>query len=187
MTPAGEDVTVPVPFPILTTVRGMVSDANIAVTGSAPLMVTEQVVAVPEQAPVQPEKLLPEPGVSVSVTTVPEEKFELQVVPQLIPAGEEVTVPDPEPAFATDKEVVLNIAVTDCAWFMVIAQGPVPEQTELGLQPVNVLPEAGVAASVTAVPVAKVALQVVPQLMPAGDETTVPEPAPASVTERVGF
>jgi hypothetical protein len=70
---------------------------------------------------------------------------------------------------------------------MVIEQVPVPEQSELGLHPVNVLPEAGVAVSVTSVPVAKFALQVVPQLMPAGDETTVPEPAPARLTERVGF
>jgi len=70
---------------------------------------------------------------------------------------------------------------------MMTVQVPVPVQSELGLHPVNVLPVAGVAVRLTAVPVAKVALQVVPQLMPAGEETTVPEPAPARVTERSGL
>jgi len=78
-------------------------------------MVTEQVVPEPEQAPLQPVKLLPEAGASVSVTTVPDEKAELHVVPQLIPAGEDVTVPEPEPALETVREVVLKVAVTDSA------------------------------------------------------------------------
>ena len=113
--PAGEEITLPVPLPISTTVSGMVSEANVAVTDSAALMVTEQVVPEPEQAPLQPVKVLPEAGVSVNVTIVPEEKAELHVVPQLIPAGDEVTVPEPEPALETVKEVELKVAVTDSA------------------------------------------------------------------------
>lgn len=62
------------------------------------LSVTTQEAADPEHAPVQPENVLPEAGVAVSVTCVPLEKDWLQpLVPplQLIPAGLEVTVPDP--------------------------------------------------------------------------------------------
>jgi hypothetical protein len=46
-------------------------DVKLAVTDSAALMVTEQVVEVPEHPPPdQPVKVAPEIGVSVSVTTV---------------------------------------------------------------------------------------------------------------------
>jgi hypothetical protein len=50
------------------------------------------------------------------------------------------------------------------------------------LQPVNVLPAAGVAVSVTDVPELYVALHVAPQLIPAGALVTVPVPDPAFVT-----
>src|SRR5260221_10072104 len=43
-------------------------------------------------------------------------------------------------------------------------------------------PEAGAALRVTAVPCAKLALHVAPQLIPAGVLVTVPVPAPARVT-----
>ena len=53
----------------------------------------------PLQDPLQFAKELPVPGVAVSVTTVPEVKAVLQVLPQLIPVGLLVTVPEPD--FAT--------------------------------------------------------------------------------------
>ena len=56
-------------------------------------------------------------------------------------------------------------------------QGPAPLQAPL--QPVNEEPAAGVAVKVTLEPELKVALQVVPQLMPPGLLTTVPWPLPA--------
>jgi hypothetical protein len=66
-------------------------------------MVTWQ-EALPEQAPLQPEKVDPGAGAAVSVTTVPELKPALHVAPQLMPAGEDVTVPLPVPAFVTERE-----------------------------------------------------------------------------------
>jgi hypothetical protein len=74
----------------------------------------------------------------------------------------------------------LNIAVTDVLAAMVTAHVPVPLQAPD--QPANVEPVLAVAVSVTAVPLAKLALHVVPQLMPAGELAIVPVPAPALCT-----
>ena len=63
----------------------------------------------------------------------------------------------------------------------VTVQVPAPEQPP-PLQPVKVEPAAGAAVSVTAAPLAKLAAQVAPQLIPAGLLVTVPVPAPAAVT-----
>ena len=60
-----------------------------------------------------------------------------------------------------------KVAVTDLAAFIVTAQVPVAA-VQAPLQPVNLLPVAGVAVSVTTAPALKAALQVAPQLMPAG-------------------
>jgi len=51
--------------------------------------------------PVQPVKVEPAFGVAVSMTDVPESNGALQVDPQLIPGGLEVTVPLPVPALVT--------------------------------------------------------------------------------------
>src|SRR5262249_14821068 len=75
----------------------------------------------------------------------------------------------------------LKVAVTDVAAFTVTAQLPVPEQPP-PLQPVNVEPAAGVALSVTVVPLANVAEHMVPHEMPTGVLVTVPVPAPAVLT-----
>ena len=75
------------------------------------------------------------------------------------------------------------MAVTVVAAESVTVQGPVPEQP-LPLQPPKVEPAAGAAVSVTAVPLAKLAEQVAPQVIPAGELVTVPLPVPAGVTVR---
>src|SRR5207249_12302473 len=108
--------------------------------------------------------------VAVSVTTVPLVKLAEQVAPQLIPAGELVTVPLPAPAGVTVKVKVctVNVAVTVVAAESVIVHDPVPEHPP-SVQPVKVEPAAGVAVSVTTVPLAKLAEQVAPQLIPAGE------------------
>jgi hypothetical protein len=51
--------------------------------------------AVPLHAPAQPAKLQPAAGAAIRLTFVPTAKFALQTLPQLMPAGELVTVPLP--------------------------------------------------------------------------------------------
>ena len=59
---------------------------------------------VPEQPlPDQPAKVEPEAAEAVSLTLVPEEKLLVQVEPQLMPDGLEVTVPLPVPALTTER------------------------------------------------------------------------------------
>jgi hypothetical protein len=72
---------------------------NVAVAERLPRIVTVQVAELPEQAPPQPPKLEPFSGVAVRVTEDESSKAELQVAPQLIPAGAEVMVPEPSPDF----------------------------------------------------------------------------------------
>jgi len=83
-------------------------------------------------------------------------------------------------AALTLKSTVAKVAVTDWAAFIVTEHVLVPLQAPL--QPVNVEPAAGVAASVT-VPLND-AEQLVPQLIPAGLLVTVPVPEPLKVTVR---
>jgi hypothetical protein len=188
--PAGALVTVPVPVPAFVTVKAkfVVLGANVAVTLAAAVIVTTQ-VPVPEQGAPQPLNVEPVAAAAVSVTCVPLAKLDEHVAPQLIPAGALVTVPVPVPAFVTDKVkfVVLgaNVAVTLVAAVTVTTQVPVPEQG--APQPVKVDPVAGAAVSVTCVPLAKLAEQVAPQLIPAGALVTVPVPVPAFVTDKVKF
>src|SRR5439155_6091994 len=136
--------------------------------------------------PGQPVKVEPAAGVAVSVTTVPLAKLAEQVAPQVMPAGELVTVPLPVPALLAVSEKVgrAKVAVTVVAALRVTVQVPVPEQPP-PLQPVKVEPAAGVAVRVTAVPLAKLTEQVAPQLIPTGELVTVPLPVPAGVTVRV--
>ncbi len=65
---------------------------------------------VPEHPPpLQPEKVEPAAGVAVRVTAAPLEKFAEQLVPQLMPAGELVTVPLPVPAGTTARAKVCGV------------------------------------------------------------------------------
>jgi hypothetical protein len=75
---------------------------------------------------------------------------------------------------------VLNVAVTDELDDAVMLHVPVPLQPPD--HPANVESAFGVAVNVTAVPAVKLALQVCPQLMPAGLLLTVPPPVPAATT-----
>ena len=61
---------------------------------------------------------------------------------------------------------------------------PVPLQPP-PVQPLKVEPMAGMAVSITTVPLAKLAEQVAPQVMPAGALVTVPLPVPALETVSV--
>ena len=142
---------------------------------------------VPAQpAPDQPTNNDPLAGVAVSFTEVPAVKVAAQTCPQSIPAGELVTVPDPDPDFVTVSvcwtgATVSNVAVT--AWSCVIdtLQAPVPEQPAPD-QPANTDPGAPVAVSVTVVPCGYMAEQALGQEIPAGELATVPDPEPATDT-----
>jgi hypothetical protein len=84
---------------------------NVAVTDVAAFMVTEQ-LPVPLHAPLQLTNVDVPFGVAVSVTTVPALKAAEHVAPQLIPAGLDVTVPPPVPAFATLKVYWIPVNAT---------------------------------------------------------------------------
>ena len=183
--PTGELVTVPLPVPDLVTVSAKDDCTKVAVTVVAALSVTTQVL-VPVQPPLQPLNVEPVCGDAVRVTTVPIVNEVVHVVPQLMPAGELVTVPTPAPAFDTVRasDVCTKVAVTVVAAFIVTVQVPVPEQPP-PLQPPKVEPVAAAAVRVTIVPFAYDAEHVVPQLMPVGELVTVPLPAPAFETVKV--
>src|SRR5690349_21762771 len=112
LTPRGEDVTVPVPVPFLVTVtkNGAGAVTNVAVTAA----VVESVHApVPVQPPpFHPENTDPAAGVAVRVSVVPGPNWELQVEPQVMPVGDEVTKPVPVPPLSTVtvKEARLSTA-----------------------------------------------------------------------------
>jgi hypothetical protein len=76
--------------------------ANVAVTLVAAVTETTQ-LPVPVQVPLQPEKMEPDAAAAVRVTLVTETTVVLQVLPQVIPLGLEVTVPVPVPALVTDR------------------------------------------------------------------------------------
>lgn len=166
---------------VITKVGGNVS-LKFAVTALTASTVTVQ-VPVPEQPlPDQPVNVDPAAAAAVKVTEVPLVNGALQVGPQLMPAGFDVTVPAPLPVLVIDKPKLNNekSAVTVWSLFIVIVQGlmplqPPPDQpvkTELGL---------GVKDRVTTAPSLKVALavlQVGSQLIVPGVEKIVPVPTP---------
>ena len=104
--PAGLLVTEPVPVPVFCTVSAkFVTGAglNVAVTDALAESVTLQ-PDVPLHAPDQPANVEPEFGVALNATAVAPAKVALHVDPQLMPAGELLTLPVPPPAFVTVKE-----------------------------------------------------------------------------------
>lgn len=114
------------------------------------LMVTVH-LPVPEHAPLQPVNREPDAALALSVTFWPLTKLAEQVAPQLIPAGELVTVPLPVPDFVIVRvSAGLNVAVTALFALIVTVHVPVPEHAPL--QPVNTDPAAALACNVTCVP-----------------------------------
>jgi 3D (Asp-Asp-Asp) domain-containing protein len=97
----GLEVTVPEPVPALVTVRAKVCTPKVAVMPCAELIVTVHVPVPLHPAPLQPVKAEPALAAAVRVTLVPLLKMVLQVEPQVIPLGAEVTVPEPVPLFVT--------------------------------------------------------------------------------------
>ncbi len=177
--PTGELLTVPVPVTVTVKVGGL--RMKVAVTELALLKVTTH-DPLPLHAPPHPPNVEPVFGVSFRVTCVPSLKLALQVVPQLMPAGELVTTPDPVPAKLTVRVpgAVLNVAVTDAFALSVTVQVLVPLQAPV--HPVKTDPALAAAVRLIGLFVLKLPEQVDPQLMPDGALVTVPSPLPAFCT-----
>jgi hypothetical protein len=149
----------------------------VTVTAFAALMVH---AAVPEQGPDHPAKVELAAGTAFRVTEVPPLKVEEQVCPQSMPAGLLVITPVPGPATDTASDRgPEKVAPTLVSAFRTTVHFAVPEQAPD--QPEKVLEAAGLAVRVMDVPGAKVALQVAPQLIPAGALVTLPEPVVVTV------
>ena len=73
---------------------------NVAPTETAEAMVTLQ-VDVPLHPPVHPANVELDAGAAASVTAAPAEKLATHVVPQLMPAGLLVMLPEPVPELVT--------------------------------------------------------------------------------------
>ena len=142
---------------------------------------------MPVHAPLHPAKVEPELEVAVRVIEELEVKLAEHVLPQLMPDGLLVTVPEPVPLVLTVNEYVEvdwpNVAVTDRVAAIETVHVPVPLQAPD--QPAKREPELGVAVSVTDVPELKLTLHVLPQLMPLGLLVTVPLPVPLIDTTRL--
>jgi phage tail protein X len=104
--PAGLELTVPDPPTVTCSESVCTVVAKDAPTLAAAVSVIVQLPALPEHAPVQPTNVLPEVGDAVKVTLVPlsNDWVQLPAVPeQLIPAGLEVTVPEPPTVTCSDS------------------------------------------------------------------------------------
>ena len=185
--PAGALATDPVPE---TDTLNVYKGTNVAVTPLLALMFTVQVPVPAHPLPLQPLKTNPDAGEALSVTAVPFRKVAEQVAPQLMPAGELRTDPEPEVVtVSVDSGAGENVAVTPTGDVpTLITQAPVPEQAPVHPAKIEVVGTA-VGVSVTPAPEFNVALQVpeaVPlvlvQLIPPTLLVTLPEPAPAVVT-----
>jgi hypothetical protein len=153
---------------------------------------------VPLQAPDHPTNALPALGDAVSVTALPNAKAAVQVPLTLLPllhampAGADVTVPEPPPAVASASTPVLGekVAVTVCAALTRTVHGPVPTHPPVPLQPRKMLPAKGVAVRVTAVETVTDVSQLplcrpLPapvHAIPAGADATLPAPVPTMLT-----
>src|SRR5260221_4792044 len=86
--------------------------SNAAVTLVAASIVTRH-APIPLHAPLQPANADPSAGAANSATEAAGEKFSVQVAPQLIPAGLEVTLPLPVPDFVTDIAYTVGVTLTE--------------------------------------------------------------------------
>lgn len=163
-------------------------EANCALTVWLVSIVIEH-APVPSQPPVQPTKSEPAVGCGVSVTSVSGANDCEQDVPQLIPVG--VLVTEPAPAFIKVLEtlrtgLVPKMAMTCLSADIFSTQGPVPLQAPS--HPEKTVPLSGVAISVTWLPLANDAeqlLPLVPQVIPATSLVIVPVALPIVLAVRM--
>jgi hypothetical protein len=77
--------------------------AKLAVQARVASILIWAVDPLPEQSPLQPANVEPALGAADSATVEPAGKLAVQVAPQSIPGGAEVTLPAPSPAEATTE------------------------------------------------------------------------------------
>jgi hypothetical protein len=109
---AGLELTWPEPVPCFERVSANVFSAKVAMTAWAWFIVSWQ-SPLPEQSPDHPVKIEEASGVAVRLTVVPASKLAWQLSPQLIPAGLEVTAPEPVPFLDAVREY--RASVYHCA------------------------------------------------------------------------
>ncbi|MBI1766860.1 MAG: hypothetical protein HYR67_00620 [Bacteroidetes bacterium] len=112
--PAGLEMTVPLPVPPGIIVRlkfpAIGLELNTSVTAVSLVTILEQVLPTePKHTPPHPAKEEPAAGVAVKVTDVPVTNDAVQVPGQLIPAGFEVTTPEPVPPRLTETEYEVGV------------------------------------------------------------------------------
>jgi hypothetical protein len=112
--PAGLLVTVPLPVPALLTVSEYVIGMRLKAAVQLMLLLTVMLPVEQAASPDQPAKMEPLAATGVRVTAAPLTKLLEQLVPQLMPAGELVTVPLPAPARLT---VTVKVAAGVVAQF----------------------------------------------------------------------
>jgi hypothetical protein len=157
---------------------------NFAVTERACVIVTEHVPVVFVHAPVHPSNVEPSARVAVNTTVALLLYVSLQSLPQSMPDGAEVTLPEPVPDFVTVSANVgtdVKLAVTLLfAVIITLHVGPV----QAPLQPLNMYPSRAVAVRETGALNAYIALHVGPQLMLLSVvDTTSPPAVGLTVTE----
>ena len=151
--PVGLEVTVPEPVPAIVTASvfgGMRS--KVAVQLRAASIVT--LPSVQSASPLHPANVEPDAGAGMSVTEVPSSYVSVQSLPQLIPVGLVVTVPEPVPVFDTVRVKVASgfrskVAVQVRAAFIVTWPSP---QSASPVHPANIDPALAVGVNVTTVP-----------------------------------
>lgn len=125
---------------------------KVAVVALLPSMVIVQ-GPLPVHAPLQPAKVELGSAEAVKVTRVPSVYVPVHVAPQLIPAGELVTLPVPVPARLTLKTLSDEVKVAVTLRVDVIATLQVlPVNESQPLQPVKVEFTSALAVKDTAVP-----------------------------------
>src|SRR5438309_5769801 len=135
----------------------------------------------PLHAPPQPTKVELPSGIAVSEMLVPAATEILQTAGQSIPAGDEMTRPEPLPIGTTSMRAmpdggVEKFAVTSRSTSMVREQSAVPEQAPC--HPAKVEPLAGTAVSRTFALAARFCTHCALHSNAGSAERTVPEPLP---------
>src|SRR5262249_6787408 len=99
--PAGTELTLPMPVSVTLTLYMPMSNCALTFAAAATVIVQTGIAMKVAQSPPQVVKVLPIAGTAVSCTICPSPNCAVQVAPQSMPLGTELTVPEPMPLFVT--------------------------------------------------------------------------------------